>query len=49
MQRALDVGSVHAIIPAHVLRPYLIGAVERGIARGPSGPPTREAVSARLP
>ena len=31
--RALAVGSVHAIIPARELRPYLIGAVERGISR----------------
>jgi len=33
IQRALKVGSVHAIIPAVQLRPYLIGAVERGISR----------------
>jgi hypothetical protein len=33
IERALAVGSVHAIIPAHELRPYLIGAVERGISR----------------
>jgi acetyl/propionyl-CoA carboxylase alpha subunit/acetyl-CoA carboxylase carboxyltransferase component len=33
IDRALAVGSVHAIIPAAELRPYLIGAVERGIAR----------------
>jgi hypothetical protein len=33
IRRALKVGSVHAIIPAAELRPYLIGAVERGIAR----------------
>jgi acetyl/propionyl-CoA carboxylase alpha subunit/acetyl-CoA carboxylase carboxyltransferase component len=33
IERALAVGSVHAIIPAVELRPYLIGAVERGIAR----------------
>ncbi len=31
--RALAVGSVNAIIPASELRPYLIGAVERGIGR----------------
>ncbi len=33
IQRARDVGSVHTIIPASTLRPYLIQAVERGIAR----------------
>ncbi|MDQ1709197.1 MAG: hypothetical protein QOG49_582, partial [Frankiaceae bacterium] len=33
IQRALAVGSVHAIIPARDLRPYLIGAVERGMRR----------------
>ena len=33
IERALAVGSVHAIIPARELRPYLIGAVERGISR----------------
>ncbi|MEO6822189.1 MAG: carboxyl transferase domain-containing protein, partial [Candidatus Nanopelagicales bacterium] len=38
IERALAVGSVHAIIPARELRPYLIGAVERGISR--TAPPT---------
>jgi len=33
IERALAVGSVHAIIPARELRSYLIGAVERGISR----------------
>ena len=33
IERALAVGSVDAIIPARELRPYLIGAVERGISR----------------
>jgi acetyl/propionyl-CoA carboxylase alpha subunit/acetyl-CoA carboxylase carboxyltransferase component len=33
IERALAVGSVDAIIPARDLRPYIIGAVERGIAR----------------
>jgi hypothetical protein len=33
IERALAVGSVHAIIPARDLRPYLIGAIERGIGR----------------
>jgi acetyl/propionyl-CoA carboxylase alpha subunit/acetyl-CoA carboxylase carboxyltransferase component len=39
IRRALKVGSVHAIIPAVELRPYLIGAVERGIARTLGGDP----------
>jgi acetyl/propionyl-CoA carboxylase alpha subunit/acetyl-CoA carboxylase carboxyltransferase component len=33
IERALAVGSVHTIIPARELRPYLIGAVERGLDR----------------
>jgi len=33
IRRAQKVGSVHTIIPASALRPYLIGAVERGMAR----------------
>jgi acetyl-CoA carboxylase carboxyltransferase component/pyruvate/2-oxoglutarate dehydrogenase complex dihydrolipoamide acyltransferase (E2) component len=33
VQRALDVGALNYIIPPANLRPYLIGAVERGIAR----------------
>ena len=33
VQRALDVGALHYIIPPANLRPYLIHAVERGIAR----------------
>ena len=33
-----QVGSVHAIIPARELRPYLIGSVERGLARPRPGP-----------
>jgi len=40
IERALAVGSVHAIIPARELRPYLIGAVERGISRSASDTPT---------
>jgi acetyl-CoA carboxylase carboxyltransferase component len=36
IERALAVGSVHAIIPARELRSYLIGAVERGIGRAAS-------------
>jgi acetyl-CoA carboxylase carboxyltransferase component len=33
IERARSVGSVDAIIPARELRPYLVGAVERGISR----------------
>jgi uncharacterized protein YifE (UPF0438 family) len=33
VQRALDVGALHRIIPPADLRPYLIDALERGIAR----------------
>ena len=33
IERARAVGSVHAIIPARELRPYLVSAVERGIRR----------------
>ena len=33
VQRALDVGALNCIIPPATLRPYLIDAVERGIAR----------------
>jgi acetyl-CoA carboxylase carboxyltransferase component len=33
IERALAVGSVHAIIPARELRPYLIAAIERGFRR----------------
>jgi acetyl-CoA carboxylase carboxyltransferase component len=33
VQRAQRVGSVHRIIPAASLRPYLVDAVERGIAK----------------
>ncbi len=34
IQRAVDVGSVDAIIPANRLRPELIAAIERGLAAG---------------
>jgi hypothetical protein len=34
VERALEVGSVHAIIPAADLRPRLIDAVERGLRNG---------------
>jgi len=33
VHRALKVGSLDRIIPANQLRPYLIDAIERGIAR----------------
>jgi hypothetical protein len=33
IQRAQQVGSVDAVIPAVELRPYIIGAVERGMRR----------------
>ena len=33
VERALRMGSLDRIIPARELRPYLIGALERGIAR----------------
>ncbi len=33
IERALAVGSVDVIIPARDLRPYLVGAVERGMSR----------------
>jgi len=35
--RAREVGSVHVIVPAARLRPYLIGAVQRGMARTLAG------------
>ncbi len=38
IERAQKVGSVDAIISARELRPYLIDALERGMAREPSGP-----------
>jgi hypothetical protein len=34
VQRALKVAALHHILPPVNLRPYLIAAVERGIARG---------------
>ena len=33
IERAREVGSVHTIIPAAAMRPYLIDAVARGMAR----------------
>jgi acetyl/propionyl-CoA carboxylase alpha subunit/acetyl-CoA carboxylase carboxyltransferase component len=43
IERALAVGSVHTIIPARELRPYLIDAVERGISRTASDAPAAAA------
>src|SRR5206468_7891533 len=51
IKRALEVGSIHTIIPAARLRPYLIGAVERGVQRTlarhgePTNPPSKESLS----
>ena len=33
IERAKEVGSIHAIIPASRLRPYLVEALERGMGR----------------
>ena len=33
VQRAQSVGSVHRIVPATALRPYLVDAVQRGMAK----------------
>jgi hypothetical protein len=33
IQRAVEVGSVSSIVAAAELRPYLIGAIERGMAK----------------
>ncbi|HSN81559.1 MAG TPA: hypothetical protein VLS88_03185, partial [Polyangiales bacterium] len=33
VHRALEMGSVHRIIPAVALRPYLVEAIERGMQR----------------
>jgi acetyl-CoA carboxylase carboxyltransferase component len=33
IHRAVRTGSVHTIIPAEAIRPYLVDAVERGVAR----------------
>ncbi len=33
VQRALDVGALDRIIPPATLRPYLIDALERGVAK----------------
>jgi hypothetical protein len=39
IERAREVGSVHTIIPARELRPYLIGAIERGLQRAATDTP----------
>jgi acetyl-CoA carboxylase carboxyltransferase component/acetyl/propionyl-CoA carboxylase alpha subunit len=38
VQRALKMGSVQHIVPPSLLRPYLIGAVERGVGRELASP-----------
>ncbi|WP_111767320.1 carboxyl transferase domain-containing protein [Nakamurella deserti] len=38
IDRAKEVGSVHTIIPAEELRPYLVSALERGMARTVAAP-----------
>ena len=45
---ALAVGSVDRIIPAMALRPYLIDAIGRGLARDLSAEASERAVSLRL-
>ena len=37
IERARELGSVHVIVPAARLRPYLIDAVQRGMARTLAG------------
>ncbi|MGA2345083.1 MAG: carboxyl transferase domain-containing protein [Candidatus Sulfotelmatobacter sp.] len=44
VQRALDVGALNCIIPPATLRPYLIDAVERGIAREEELQPRKQAL-----
>jgi hypothetical protein len=46
VHRALKVGALHRIIPPASLRPYLIDAVERGIARVEAERPKVEEVAA---
>jgi acetyl-CoA carboxylase carboxyltransferase component len=36
VQRALEVGALHSILPPHELRPFLVEAVQRGIRNGGS-------------
>jgi acetyl-CoA carboxylase carboxyltransferase component len=51
IRRALEVGSVDRIIPAASLRPYLVEALERGMARigdGSSPVPTEAPPPSRL-
>ena len=49
VQRALRVGSLHRILPAAELRPYLIDAVERGMAKELSGSPPSALQLAEVP
>jgi acetyl-CoA carboxylase carboxyltransferase component len=49
VQRALRMGSVHCILPAAELRPYLIDAVERGMAKELSGSPPPALQLAEVP
>jgi acetyl-CoA carboxylase carboxyltransferase component len=50
VQRALEVGALDCIIPPATLRPYLIDAVERGIARVEKlQPPRTEVPAEELP
>ncbi|MFP5285872.1 MAG: hypothetical protein ACLGI9_09065, partial [Thermoanaerobaculia bacterium] len=44
VQRAREVGSIHHIIPPERLRPYLIEALERGMARELARAPQAELV-----
>jgi len=45
VQRALQVGALDCIIPPDQLRPYLIDAIERGIARVTESEPEKQAVA----
>jgi len=45
VERALKVGALHKIIPPATLRPYLIDAVQRGIAKAEGGAETEEPAS----
>jgi acetyl-CoA carboxylase carboxyltransferase component len=43
IERARDVGSVHTIVPAARLRPYLVDAVQRGMQRTLAAPGEQDA------
>jgi len=47
VQRALQVGALDRIIPPDQLRPYLIDALERGIARVMELEPEKQAVGTK--